>query len=168
MQGSATNRVVMRMLVSGALMAPIAVVCAVEPAGIAYTSGSSRMLYLSVTLWSPGTSSRLYDLRLGQLQSRPASPQLGEVSSSQIKELLSLQIAPYSDSHMVLAKHLTWNFARGAFGSQSGELGLMVAPAIAGISIADIAHLHPSGPRVSSVRSIAEFGRGPQPAANAH
>jgi hypothetical protein len=165
---TATNRVVMRMLVGGTLMAPIAVVCAGEPASITYTSRSPRMLYVSVTLWSPGTSSRLYELRLGQLRSLPASPHLGAIGSSQIKELLSLQIAPYSDTRMVFAKHLTWNLTRGAFGSQSNWSGLMVVPSIAGISITDTVLLHPSGPRVSSVRSIAGFGRGLQPAANTH
>ena len=168
MQWNATNRVAMRMLVGATLMAPIAVVCSGAPAGITYTSGSFRMLYVSVTLWSPGTSSRLYDFRLGELRSLPASPQLGAAGSSQIKELVSLQIAPYSDTRMVLAKHLTWNFTRGAFGSQSSRLGLMVAPSIAGISITDTAHLHPSGPRVSSTKSIAGSGRVTQPAANAH
>jgi hypothetical protein len=167
-QWIATNRIAMRMLVGATLMAPIAVLCAGAPAGITDTSGSFRMLFVSVTLWSPGTSSRLYDFRLGQLRSLPVSPQLGAVASSQIKELLSLKIAPYSDTRMVLAKHLTWNFTRGAFGSQSSRLGLMVAPSIAGISIADTAHLHSSGPRVSGVRSIAGYGRVPQPAANTH
>jgi len=85
-----------------------------------------------------------------------------------LKELVSLQIAPYADTRMVLAKHLTWNFTRGAFGSQSSRLGLIVAPSIAGISITDTAHLHASGPRVSSAKSIAGFGRVTQPAANAH
>jgi hypothetical protein len=116
----------------------------------------------------PGTSSRVYDLRLGQLRSLPASPQPGAVASSQIKELVSLQIAHYADTRMVLAKHLTWNFTRGAFGSQTSRLGLMVAPSIAGISITDTAHLHASGPRVSSAKSIAGSGRVTQPAANAH
>ena len=167
-QWNAINRVAMRMLVGATLIAPIAVVCSGAPAGITETSGSFRMLYVSVTLWSPGTSSRLYDFRLGQLRSLPVSPQLGAIGSSQIKELVSLQIAPYSDTRMVLAKHLTWNFTRGAFGSQSSRPGLMVAPSIAGISITDTAHLHASGPRVSSPRSIVGFGRGPQPAANTH
>jgi hypothetical protein len=167
-QWNATNRVAMRMLVGATLMTLVAVVCSGAPAGIMDTSGSFRMFYVSVTLWFPGTSSHIYDFRLGQLRSLPASPQLGAVVSSQIKELLSLQIAPYSDTRMVLGKHLTWNFTRGAFGSQSSRLGLMVAPSIAGISITDTAHLHASGPRVSSVRSIAGFGRVPQPAANAH
>jgi hypothetical protein len=167
-QWNATNRVAMRMLVGAALMAPIAVVCSGAPAVITDTSGSFRMFYLSVTLWSPSTSSRLYDLRLGQLRSLPAAPQFGAVASSQIKELVSLQIAPYSDTRMVLAKHLTWNFTRGAFGSQSSRLDLMVAPSIAGIAITDSAHLHSSGPRVSSARSIAGIGRVPQPAANTH
>jgi hypothetical protein len=166
-QWNATNRVAMRMLVGATLMAPIAVVCSGAPAGITDT-GSFRMFYVSVTLWSPGTSYRLYDFRLGQLRSLPASPHLGGVGSSQIKELLSLQIAPYSDTRMVLAKRLTWNFTRGAFGSQSSRLGLMVAPSIAGILITDAAHLHPSGPRASSVSPIASFGRITQPAANAH
>jgi hypothetical protein len=165
-QWNATNRVAMRMLVGATLIAPTAGVCSGAPAGITDTSGSFRMLYVSVTLWSPGTSSHIYDFRLGQLRSLPASPQLGAVVSSQIKELVSLQIAPYSDTRMVLGKHLTWNFTRGAFGSQSSRL--MVAPSIAGISITDTAHLHASGPRVSSAKSIAGSGRVTQPAANAH
>jgi hypothetical protein len=167
-QWNATNRVAMRMLVGATLMAPIAVVCLGAPAGITDTSGSFQMLYVSVTLWSPGTSSRVYDFRLGQLRSLPVSPQLGAVGSSQIKELLSLRIAPYSDTRMILAKHLTWNFTRGAFGSQSSRLGLMLAPSVPDISITDAAHLHASGPRASSAKSIAGFGRVIQPAANTH
>jgi hypothetical protein len=163
-QWNATNSFAMRMLVGATLMAPIAAVCAGEPAGITYTSRSSRILYVSVTLWSSGTASRLYDLRLGELRSPQASPRLGAVGFSQIEELVSLQIATYSDTRIVLAKPLTWNFALEAFGSQS----MMVAPSIAGILITDTAHLHPSGPRVSSVRSIAVFGRVTQPAANTH
>jgi hypothetical protein len=163
-QWNATNAVAMRMLVGATLMAPIAV----TGAGITETSGSFRMLYVGVTLWSPGTSSHLYDFRLGQLRSPPRSPPLDAVSSSQIKELLSLQIAPYSDTRMVLAKRLTWNFTRGAFGPQSSRLGLMVVPSIAEISITDTTHLHPSGPRASGVRSTAGFGRVTQPAASTH
>jgi hypothetical protein len=94
--------------------------------------------------------------------------QFSSIRSMALKELVSLQIAPYADTRMVLAKHLTWNFTRGAFGSQSSRLGLIVAPSIAGISITDTAHLHASGPRVSSAKSIAGFGRVTQPAANAH
>ena len=164
MQWNATNSVAMRMLVGATLMAPIAVVCAGEPAGITYTSRSSRILYVSVTLWSSGTSSRLYDLRFGELRSPPTSPRLGAVGFSQIEELVSLQIATYSATRIVFAKPLTWNFTLGAFGSQS----MMVAPLIAGILITDTAHLHPSGPRVSSVRLIAGLGRVTQPAANTH
>jgi hypothetical protein len=162
-QWNATNSVAMRMLVGAILMAPIAAVCAGEPAGITYTSRSSRILYVSVTLWSSGTSSRLYDLRLGELRSPPTSPRLDAVGFSQIEELVSLQIATYSATRIVLAKPLPWNFTLGAFGSQS-----MMVASIAGILITDTAHLHPSGPRVSSVRSIAGFGRVTQPAANTH
>lgn len=168
MQWNARNRVAMRTVVGAAFMALIAVVCAGEPAGITDTSRSPRILYVSVTLWSAGTSSRLYDFRLGQIRSVPASPQLGAIGFTQIKELVSFQIAPNSDTRMVLAKHLTWNFTRGAFGSQSSRPGLMVAPSFAGISITDTAHLHLSGPRVSGVKSIAGFGRGLQSAANTH
>jgi len=167
-QGNATYHVAMRMLVGATLIAPIAVARADAPAGITDTSGSFRMLYVSVTLWSPATSSRLYDFRLGQLRSLPASPQLGALGSSQIKELVSLQIAPYSDTRMGLAKHLTWNFTRRAFGPQARRPRLIVAPSIVGISITDTAHLHQSGPRASSVSSIAGFDRGPRPAANMH
>jgi hypothetical protein len=167
-QRNATNRGAIRILLGATLMAPIAVVCAGSPVGITDTSRSPRVLYVSVTLWSPGTSSRLYDLRLGQMRPPAASPHLGAVGLTQIKELASLQITPNSDTRMILAKHLTWDFTRGAFGSQSGQQGLMQAPSIAGISVADAAHLHLSGPRVSSVRPIEGFGRVPQPAANTH
>lgn len=115
----------------GALMAFIAVVRAGESAGITYTFPNPLLLCVSVTHWSSGTSSHVYDLQLGQLRWLPPSPHLGAVRSSQI------------------------------------QVGLIVTPSIAGISITDIAHLHPSGPRVPSVGSVAGFGRLTRPAANA-
>ena len=125
MQENAANRFTSRILLNAVSVAASAAACAgniaaVNIAGMAPTSRSPQiMLYVSQPLWSPGTSSRVYGLRIEEVRAQPTSPQSAAVGSLRRSELLDLQIAPHSDIRVAIGRRLIWDFTRKGFGPQS-------------------------------------------------
>jgi hypothetical protein len=119
-QRNAANRFTSRILLSAVSVAACAAACAGNIVGMAPTSRSPQiMLYVSQPLWSPGTSSRVYGLRIEEVRAQPTSPQSAAVGSLRRRELFDLQIAPHSDIRVAFGRRLIWDFTRQGFRPQS-------------------------------------------------
>ena len=144
MQRNAANRFTSRMLLSVASVVASAAACAGDFVGMAPTSRSPQiMLYVSQTLWSPGTSFRVYGLRIEEVRALPMSPQLGTVGSLRRSTLFDLQIVPHSDIRIEFGSHLIWDFTREAFGPQSSPSSLAIGLTIHSIRFPDPARPQP-------------------------
>lgn len=148
MQRNAANRLTSRILLSVASVVASAAVCAGNMVGMAPTSRSPQiMLYVSQTLWSPGTSFRVYGLRIEEVRALPMSPQPGVAGSLRRSELFDLQIVPHSDIRIEFGRRLIWDFTREAFGPQSSPSSLAIGLTIHSIRSPDPARLLPWGLR---------------------
>ncbi len=148
MQRDAANRFTSRLLLSGASVVASAAACAGDIVGMAATSRSPEiMFYVSQTLWSPGTSFRVYGLRIEEIRAQPTSLQSGVAGSLRSRELFDLQFVPHSDIRIEFGRHLIWDFTREAFGPQSSPASLAIGLTIHSIRFPDPARLQPWGLR---------------------
>ena len=146
MQRNAANRFTRRMLLSVASAVASAAACAGNILGMAPTSRSPQiMLYVSQTLWSPGTSFRVYGLRIEEVRALPMSPQPGVAGSLRRSQLFDLQIVPHSDMRIEFGRRLIWDFTREAFGPQSSPSSLAIGLTIHSMRFPDPARLQPWG-----------------------
>lgn len=153
MQRNAANRFTSRILLSAVSVAASAAACAGNIVGMAPTSRSLQiMFYVSQPLWSPGTSFRVYGLRLEEVRAQPTSPQSAAVSSLRRRELLDLQLVPHSDIRVELGRRLIWDFTREAFGPQS-SVSIMLP--IKSTTFPDPARLQPWVVRASGLSLMA-------------
>jgi len=148
-QRNAANRFTSRLLLSVASLVAGAAACAGNIVGMAPTSGSPQiMLYVSQTLWSPGTSFRVYGVRIEEIRrAQPTSSQSGVAGSLRRRELFDLQIVPHSDIRIEFGRRLIWDFTREAFGPQSSPASLAIGLTIHSIRFPDPARLQPWGLR---------------------
>jgi hypothetical protein len=137
-QRNAANRLTSKILLSAASVAASAAACAGDIVGMAPTSRSPQiMLYFSQMLWSPGTSFRVYGLRIDEVRAQKTSPQSGAAGSFRRSELFDLQMAPHSDIRMEFGGRLIWDFTHEAFGPQSRSASVAVGLTIHSIRFAD-------------------------------
>jgi hypothetical protein len=108
--------------------------------------GSQFMLYLTVPLWSRGSSSLpRYGLRIGEFHKRPTTPQLVAIAPVQ-RELIDLHIVADSDVRVVFGRRLVWDIPRGAFGPQSSVTTFAIEVPIKNIRLSDAANQQPWQP----------------------
>jgi hypothetical protein len=110
------------------------------------TSRSPQItLYFSQTLWSPGTSFRVYGLRIEEVRALPNGPGRTPAAAGSMRrsELFDLQIVPHSDIRMEFARRLVWDSTHGAFGPRSSPSGLAIGLSIHSIRFPDPARLQP-------------------------
>ena len=156
MQRNAANRFTRRMLLSVASVVASAAACAGNIVGMAPTSRSPQiMLYVSQTLWSPGTSFRVYGLRIEEVRAQPMSPQPGVAGSLRRSQLFDLQIVPHSDMRIEFGRRLIWDFTREAFGPQSSPSSLAIGLTIHSMRFPDPARLQPWGLRAPGLSLMA-------------
>jgi hypothetical protein len=150
-QRNAANRFTSRILLSAASVAASAAVCAGNIVGIdAPTSRSPQItLYFSQTLWSPGTSFRVYGLRIEEVRARANGPGRAPADAGSMRrsELFDLQIVPHSDIRIEFARRLVWDSTHGAFGLRSSPSGFAI-----GLSIHRIRSPDPVGPQPWDLR----------------
>jgi hypothetical protein len=133
-----------------------ATACAGNIVGMAPTSRSPQiMLYVSQTLWSPGTSFRVYGLRIEEVRALPTSSQSGVAGSFRHSELFDLQLVPHSDIRIEFGRRLIWDFTRAAFGPQSSPPSLAIGLTIHSIRLPDPARLQPWGLRAPGLSLMA-------------
>jgi len=155
-QRNAANRFTSRILLGLASVVASAAACAGNIVGMAPTSRSPQiMLYVSQTLWSPGTSFRVYGLRIEEVRALPMSPQPGVAGSLRRSELFDLQIVPHSDMRVEFGRRLIWDFTREAFGPQSIPSSLAIGLTIQSIRFSDPARLQPWGLRAPGLSLLA-------------
>lgn len=152
MQRNAANRFTSRILLSAASVAASAAVCAGNIVGMdAPTSRSPQItLYFSQTLWSPGTSFRVYGLRIEEVRALPNGPGRTPAAAGSMRrsELFDLQIMPHSDIRIELARRLVWDSTHGAFGPRSSPSGLAI-----GLTIHRIRSPDPAGLQLLDLRT---------------
>jgi hypothetical protein len=145
-----------RILLSVASVVASAAACAGNFVGMAPASRSPQiMLYVSQSLWSPGTSFRVYGLRIEEVRALPISPQSGVAGSLRRSALFDLQIVPHSDIRIEFGRRLTWDFTREAFGPQSSPSSLAIGLTIHSIRFPDPARLQPWGLRAPGLSLMA-------------
>jgi len=141
-QRNSANRFTSRILLSVASVAANTAAYAGNIVGMAPTSRSPQiMLYVSQTLWSPGSSFRVYGLRIEEVRAQPTSRQSGAAGSFRRSELFDLQIVPHSDIRMEFGRRLIWDFTHAAFGPQSSSSSLAIRLTIHSIRSPDPARL---------------------------
>jgi hypothetical protein len=101
------------------------------------------MLYFSQTLWSPGTSFRVYGLRFEEVRAQPTSSQSGVAGSFRHSELFDLQIVPHSDIRIEFGRRLIWDSTHEGFGPQPSPPSLAIGLTIHSIKFPDRARLQP-------------------------
>ena len=130
--------------------------CAGNIVGMTPTSSSPQiMLYVSQSLWSPGTSFRVYGLRIEEVRALPISSQSGVAGSLRHSELFDLLIVPHSDIRIEFGKRLIWDFTREALGPQSSSSSLAIGLTIHSIRFPDPARLQPWGFRAPDLSLMA-------------
>jgi hypothetical protein len=155
-QRNAANRFTSRILLSVASVVASATAYAGNIVGMAPTSRSPQiMLYVSQTLWSPGTSFRVYGLRIEEVRALPTSSQSGVAGSLRHSELFDLLIVPHSDIRLEFGRRLIWDFTRAAFGPQSRPPSLAIGLTILSIRLPDPARLQPWGLRAPGLSLMA-------------
>jgi hypothetical protein len=138
------NRFTSRILLSAASVAASAAAGAGDIVGMAPTSRSPQiMFYVSQTLWSPGTSLRVYGLRIEEVRSLPTSPQSAVAGSLRRSELFDLQIVPHSDIRIEFGRRLIWDFTHEAFGPQPSPSSVAIGLTIHRIRFPDPVRLQP-------------------------
>ena len=156
MQRNAANRFTSRILLSVASVVASATACGGNIVGMAPTSRSPQiMFYVSQTLWSPGTSFRVYGLRIEEVRALPTSSQSGVAGSLRHSELFDLLIVPHSDIRIEFGRRLIWDFTRAAFGPQSSPPSLAIGLTILSIRLPDPARLQPWSVRAPGLSLMA-------------
>jgi len=161
-QRNAASRFTSSILLSVASMVTSAAACAGYVVGMVPTSRSPQiMLYMSQTLWSRGTSFRVYGLRIEEVRAQPTSGQSGVAGSLRRRELFDLQMVPHSDIRMEFGGRLIWDFTREAFGPQPSRTSLAIGLTIHSIRFPDPAPLREPALSLMEGRLVA----GPQASA---
>jgi hypothetical protein len=145
-QRNASNRFMSSiLLLSAASVAASAAARAGTIVGMdAPTSRSPQItLYFSQTLWSRGTSFRVYGLRIEEVRALPNGPGRAPAAAGSMRrsELFDLQIVPHSDIRIEFARRLVWDSTHGAFGPRSSPSGLAIGLTIHSLRLPDPAHL---------------------------
>jgi hypothetical protein len=165
-QRNAANRLTSSLLLTVASLVAGAAACAGNIVRMAPTSRSPQiMLYVSQTLWSPGTSPRVYGLRIEEIRAQPTSLQSGVAGSLRRRELFDLQIVPHSDIRIEFGRRLIWDFTREAFGPKSSPASLAIGLTIHSTRFPDPARLQPWGLRAPDL-SLMPGRLGPYPPAS--
>jgi hypothetical protein len=143
-QRNTANRFTSRLLLSAASVAASAAACAGNFVGMAPTSHAPQiMLYVSQPLWSPGKSSRVYGLRIEEVQDLPPSLQPAAAGSLRSSVLVDLQLVPHSDIRIEFGRRFIWDFTHAAFGPQPSSSTLAIGLTIHTTRFPDPAPLQP-------------------------
>jgi hypothetical protein len=105
--------------------------------------GPRITLYVSQPLWSRGTETRYYGIRLEQVPSEAVPSQRVGYGPFRHKVLLDLQIRPHSDVRIELATRFTWDLSRETFGANSKDYKLAIKLPLSGFSVAAAQPFHP-------------------------
>jgi hypothetical protein len=138
MARSAVNGLVSLMALAAALLP---VITAAGPGNgveaVPAAHGPQIMLYVNAPLGTNGGGSlHWFGLKIEQLRTPPASPQLSEIPI-QRSPLVDLQLPAHSDLRVEFGRRLVWDIKRGTLASRSSPAGPTIGVPIRGQKLPD-------------------------------